>query len=74
MELQKLKDWGTGLKNVVIAVDMDYREKPQVAAAMRKIEKIISDVGLQYTVFKWDPQYKGIDDYYLAKLKHNQGK
>jgi len=74
MELQKLKDWGTGLKNVVIAVDMDYREKPQVAAAMQKIEKIVSDVGLQYTVFKWDPQYKGIDDYYLAKLKHNQGK
>lgn len=74
MELQKLKDWGPGLKKVVIAVDMDYREKPQVAAAMRRIEKIVSDLGLQYEVFKWDPRYKGIDDFYLAKLKRIQGK
>ncbi|MBQ6148522.1 MAG: DUF3854 domain-containing protein [Oscillospiraceae bacterium] len=71
-ELLKLAQYG--LKKVVVAVDMDYREKPQVAAALEKIEKIIIGVGLQCEVFRWDPKYKGLDDYFLAVLNRRKEK
>jgi len=73
-ELYKLKNWGSGLKKVVIAVDMDYRDKPQVANALENIKEIISGVGLDYETFNWDPKYKGIDDYFLAVLQRRQEK
>jgi len=62
------------LKKVVIAVDMDYRDKPQVANALENIKEIISGVGLDYETFNWDPKYKGIDDYFLAVLQRRQEK
>lgn len=67
-ELAKLKCL-KGLEKVVLAVDMDYREKPQVAQAMNNIIEIIKKYNLECEVFKWDPQYKGIDDYFLAIVK-----
>ena len=66
-ELAKLQY--NGLEKVVLAVDMDYREKPQVAQAMNNIIEIIKKNNLKCEVFKWDPTYKGIDDYFLAICK-----
>ena len=73
-ELYKLKTWGPGLQKVVIAVDMDYRDKPQVADALENIKEIISGVGLKYEMFNWNPKYKGIDDYFLAIYNRRQEK
>lgn len=66
-ELMKLKD--RGLEKVIIAVDMDYREKPQVAKALNNIKERIEYVGLKYEIFNWDYRngmLKGLDDYLLA--------
>lgn len=72
LELLQLKDYG--LEKVVLAVDMDYREKPQVAQAMKNIKEIIeTKCELKCEVFQWDPQYKGIDDYFLAIVKKRTG-
>lgn len=62
-ELAKLKM--KGLEKVIIAVDMDYLEKKQVAQALADIESRIEEVGLKHEMFKWDPKYKGIDDFLL---------
>ncbi len=69
-ELIKLKE--CGLKKVVIAVDMDYRQKKQVADALESIKEKIQNVGLDYEVFDWNPKYKGIDDYFLAVLQNRR--
>lgn len=60
-ELTKLKQ--SGLEKVWIAVDMDYRTKPQVAEAMNRIKEIIESVGVEYEVWTWNDAYKGIDDW-----------
>jgi len=70
-ELLKLKD--KGLKKVVVALDMDYREKPQVKNALDHIKEIISEVGLEQSMFTWDSSdnKKGIDDFLLALIQNN---
>lgn len=67
-----------GLEEVHIFVDMDYREKPSVARALKKIEDIItsctyttwdessnSDLkhSMRFKVMTWNSSFKGIDDY-----------
>lgn len=72
-ELAKLKD--RGLEKVTIAVDMDYREKPQVAKALGNIKERIEYVGLKYEIFNWNSDYKGIDDFLKAVWdKQNESK
>lgn len=58
-----------GAKRVNIALDMDYREKPEVAKAMKNITNIIRNTGFGYTLIKWPSEYKGIDDFLLARKK-----
>lgn len=67
----ELKDLKTrGLKSVAIAVDMDYREKPQVDACLKKIEGMVSNAGLSMVTLEWnDNMGKGIDDFLLNKLR-----
>lgn len=55
-----------GLKKVRVCVDMDYRDKWQVADAMNKICDSIEQIGLEVVLVSWDPTYKGIDDYLLS--------
>ena len=71
-ELIKLRDYG--LKKVVIAVDMDYLDKPQVAGALQNIRDTIKGIDLEYEEFHWDRKYKGIDDYFLAVYKRRKEK
>ena len=61
-----------GCEEILIAVDMDYREKPQVKLAMQNIIKIIDNSGIRHNVFNWNPAYKGLDDYFLGMLHHQQ--
>ena len=70
-ELLKMKQYG--LETVYIAVDMDYREKKQVADALNNIEEIVSGTGLKYKVETWNPAYKGYDDYLLGVQKYRAG-
>lgn len=64
-ELMQLKD--RGAQKVNICIDMDYREKKEVASALDSIKEIIGRAGLTYTVVNWPEKYKGIDDFLLAR-------
>ena len=65
LNLRMLKERGT--KKIAICIDMDYREKPQVAKALQKIQGIIVQCGLKPVVLTWNEKYKGIDDYLFAR-------
>lgn len=66
-ELQAQKNMGC--KNICVAIDMDYRDKKEVNQALKKIMKIIREAGLHAILAEWCNEYKGIDDYLLAKNK-----
>ena len=61
-----------GVETINICLDMDYLEKKEVAKALRNIQNIIESIGLKYHNIHWDPQYKGIDDYLVAKKQMNK--
>lgn len=69
-ELSDLKS--KGLKEVVLCLDMDYKTKPQVKAAMDRIEHTIKHCELEVKHFDWNSQFKGIDDYLLAVYKYRK--
>ena len=60
-ELKYLKENGTQL--IKVAVDMDYRDKPNVAKALANIMQIIGEAGLESVLLTWPSEYKGIDDF-----------
>lgn len=66
-ELKYLKK--VGVETICLAVDMDYRDKKEVARAMDKIKGIIKESGLKLVVCSWNSEYKGIDDALFAKQK-----
>ncbi len=70
-ELLKMKQYG--LEKVIVAVDMDYREKKQVADALNNIKEIIAKSELKYEILQWNPAFKGYDDYLLGVLKYRAG-
>lgn len=63
--LKFLKD--RGVQEVVNLYDMDKFAKPQVMRAMLKANSKIRSLGLVPVSCKWDKQYKGYDDFLLAK-------
>ena len=66
-ELRYLREHGT--EEINICLDMDYRDKPQVAKALSNIKRIIERCGLKYNMLVWPEEYKGIDDYLLSRKK-----
>lgn len=64
-ELMQLKDLGT--EKINICIDMDYRDKKEVAAALDNIKETIERAGLSWSLITWPETYKGIDDFLLAK-------
>ena len=69
-ELVYLKEHGT--KQINICFDMDYRDKPEVKKALTNVIEKITNVGLSYQTIKWPSDWKGIDDFLLArKLAQN---
>mgnify|MGYP004572671907 CR=1 FL=1 len=61
-----------GCKNINICFDMDYQTNPNVAKALRKLQALIAEAGLNIRNITWDKTYKGIDDYLLAAKKAKQ--
>ena len=60
-ELMQLKDLGA--EKINICIDMDYRNKKEVAAALGNIKETIERAGLTYSLITWPEEYKGIDDF-----------
>lgn len=55
---------------IVVCIDMDYRDKKEVAVALKRICQIIKDENIKCKIATWDINYKGIDDYLLAYNKN----
>ena len=66
-ELKYLKEHGT--KRICVAVDMDYREKSAVSNAMLEICQKVVNAGMECQLMSWNEEYKGIDDFLIAKRK-----
>ena len=49
------------------AFDMDKRSKPQVKQALIGLRNSLDAIGVEWCSCSWNPQYKGLDDYFLAK-------
>ncbi len=75
--LEGLKQYG--LKRVNLAYDMDFKTNPNVQDAMKKTEKLIKDMGLQFVnIMDWGSEMtidgqkvflKGIDDFLAYQYK-----
>ena len=53
-------------QKVVLCYDMDQLNNPEVAKALQKMQKTVTEhLPVTYESFSWDPNYKGIDDYLL---------
>jgi len=57
------------LTKVIEAYDMDKTQNPLVKKALIRLENILEENGIEYVPHVWNPQYKGIDDYYLYKTR-----
>lgn len=56
-----------GVKTVYEAFDMDKQSNPEVKRALISLRETLKECGVQCIGCSWDPRFKGIDDYYLAK-------
>lgn len=59
-----------GLKTVYEAFDMDKRFNPEVKRALISLGETLARCGVNCVSCSWDPRFKGIDDYFLAKMKY----
>lgn len=57
------------IKTIVNTLDMDRYTNPNVAKAIEKIKEIVIGCGFKWEDCTWNPNFKGIDDYLLAKKK-----
>lgn len=62
VELKKM-----GLEHINIAFDMDYESNLNVKKALRKLKKLLSNLEIEFIQYKWDPVYKGYDDFLADK-------
>ncbi len=60
-----------GLKTVVMSFDMDLYSNPNVRKGLERAVAITREIGLAVKFMRWKPEYKGIDDYLLAKYHHS---
>ena len=58
---------GFGCRTVCEAFDMDKLQNPHVAAGAQKVLELAKSMGFAVRQIRWNPQYKGIDDYLLSK-------
>lgn len=70
-ELEKilpiLKEYG--VEKISTAYDMDYIDKPEVKRAEEKMFFMIKEAGFLISKLMWDSNYKGIDDFLMAKKR-----
>ena len=55
------------VKRIYEAFDMDKRSKPEVRNALISLKETIRGMNVECVSCSWDPRFKGIDDYYLAR-------
>ena len=55
------------LKTVYICYDMDKFENPNVMQAQEELCRLLKDNGVNPVVLNWNRNFKGIDDYLLAR-------
>ena len=56
-----------GITKIYEAYDMDKRSSPQVKHALIELRNILNTLGVEWQSCSWNPNYKGLDDYFLAK-------
>lgn len=61
-----------GLEKIYICYDMDLYTNPDVIKGYKKLREILEAFPIKVGTYKWDPAYKGIDDYLLAKSKEQK--
>ena len=58
-----------GVTEVVEAMDMDQTTNPLVFRAVLTMrQEVMTIPGIQYSKYTWNPQYKGVDDYFLYRV------
>lgn len=62
------------VKSIKIAFDMDMYINPFVKEALKTLSKLLKEKGFETKALKWDDQYKGYDDFLLAKYLEFGGK
>ena len=58
-----------GVTTIIDCFDMDYLTNPNVQKASERLIKMINAAGLKYIRARWNPEYKGLDDYLAAREK-----
>ena len=66
--LDRLKG-SVGLKEIWVCYDMDMYENPHVRHANARLLDLLKAKGIAAKNYRWDPRYKGLDDYLLAYRK-----
>lgn len=56
-----------GLREVLIAYDMDSETNPHVRQQLERLRDILSDIGVKHRTLRWDAEQKGLDDWLLAQ-------
>lgn len=54
------------VRELVLALDSDWHEKPQIAVARLKLAEAAARHGIPVTLADWHPKFKGLDDLLLA--------
>lgn len=57
-----------GTEKVMTAFDMDFLTNPHVQSGYANLISLLSQTGLRYGTYVWDPQYKGLDDFVAAGI------
>lgn len=71
--LQKLKSHEHyKLEKIFICLDMDYETNKEVRKALERIKEICVNTGLPVLQLKWDSNYKGIDDFLVARTRQRE--
>lgn len=55
-----------GMKEVLIAFDMDLFDNAKVQKALEKLKQYLANIEISFRTVLWDKSQKGLDDYLLA--------
>lgn len=58
-----------GVRKVFGAYDMDLYRNPEVRKDLERMRQLVLNLGIAYEPYRWNPQFKGVDDYLFARDK-----
>lgn len=61
--------WSADLADVDVCFDMDALTNPSVARSARLLVDALRAEGMRPALRRWDPKFKGLDDFLLARAK-----